>query len=163
MAATRNTLMFSVWMLASACTLDNEPKLIHPLPYSPPESFSFHHEPECGFPKRTLDSLTRDSLIYTDDQFYATKTVFRKKVSRDLIQEMAYLFDSLRIDSLSGLNVHQNPCGPQTADCKSHDILRVRRDSVIEYSDTRRCIQYDTAFLKAFMAFEGTMHDLRNK
>ena len=154
-------LLISAWLLASACTLDNEIGNAHKVPSAAIVSFSFHQEPECGFPKRTVDSLTRDSLFFTDDDYYASKTVCRKKVPEALILKGQDVFDSLRIDSLSRLNVKPDSCGPLTSDCKSHDIHRVGRDSLFEYSDTRRCILYDTAFLRAFTAFEIAMYALR--
>jgi hypothetical protein len=60
------------------------------------------------------------------------------------------------------LNSEIELCGG-TDDCKTHDIIRVRRDSLFEYSDTRRCIAYDTAFLKAFTAFKIAMYALRKE
>ncbi len=162
MAKAKILLLFSAFLCASACTLDNEKPSVRKMPPAVAESFSFHQEPECGFPKRMVDSLTGDSLFYTDDDYYSSKTVFRKQVPEALILKMQGLFDSLRIDSLAGLSVTQTPCG-STADCKSHDILRVRRDSLFEYSDTRRCISYDTAYLKAFAAFEVAIYALRKE
>ena len=149
----------SLVLAAAGCTLDNE-RNVWREPRRTVTSISFHLEPECGFPDRTLDSLTRDSLYHTDDGYYASKIVYRKSVDENLIFRMDRLFDSLRIDSLSGLNVRMDPCGQQTADCKTHNVLRVRRDSLQEYSDTRRCIAYDTAFLKAFTVFENAMYAL---
>jgi hypothetical protein len=163
MVKAKIPLVLSAWLWTFACTLDNEPKSVRPLPHSAIASFSFHQEPECGFPKRTVDSLTRDTLFYTEDDYYASKTVLRKKVPESLILKMQNLFDSLRIDSLSRLNVIADPCGPQTADCKSHNILRVHRDSLSEYSDTRRCMVYDAAFSKAFAAFRIAMYALRKE
>jgi hypothetical protein len=161
MTALRIPLLVSACLLAAGCDLDNELNA-RPEFASSVASISFHLEPECGFPKRTSDSLTRDTLFYTGDDYYSSKIVYRKSVPESLILGMERLFDSLRIDSLSGLNSWEEPCGPQTSDCRSHNVLRVRRVSVVEYSDSRRCMSYDIAFLKAFAAYRSALAGLRN-
>jgi hypothetical protein len=150
-----------ILLVASACTLDNERKEVNVLLPAGPGSISLRLEPECGSPARTSDSLTRDSLFYTDYDYSTTKTVYRKQVAAGLLSGMRDLLDSLRIDSLNGLNVSQELCGG-TADCRTHEVIRVRGSWVSEFSDTRRCVSYDPAYLKAFAAYRNALAGLRN-
>jgi hypothetical protein len=72
---------------------------------------------------------------------------------------MQALFDSLGLVRLNALNRRQDPCA-ETKECRTHNILTVRGFDTTEFSDARRCMIYDSAYLAAFARFEAELRGL---